>query len=64
MNETPELGVRGIKVKKRLSITLTVTQSQIRQRLSEIICDLTFVVIVKLLAADTLLRGVAWIDEL
>jgi hypothetical protein len=56
MNETLELSFRGIKIRKRLSIALTVTESEIHRRLSEITCDLAFVAFVALLAADELFR--------
>ena len=65
MNDTLQESVRDIKTRTRLSIALTVTLSQIRQRFVEGICEL---VLIALLAADGLfhrLRGLPpSIDEL
>ncbi len=65
MNDTLQQSFRGITVRKRLSIALTVTLSQIHQRLLDCVSELVFIA---LLAADGLfqrLRGLPpSIDEL
>jgi hypothetical protein len=65
MDDTPELSFRGITIRKRLKVALTVTVSQIHQRLLDIIFDFVLMPLLAVGVALQRLRGLPpSIDEL